>query len=123
MIILVINPNTTVSMTEKIGAAARAVAAAGTEVVAVNPDQGPASIEGHYDEALCLPGLLDEVRKGEAAGFQGYVIACFDDPGLGACRELARGPVVGICEAAMLAALMVEATERCLVRFTLPSEP
>lgn len=104
MKILVINPNTTVSMTEKIGAAARGVAAAGTEVVAVNPDQGPASIEGHYDEALCLPGLLDEVRKGEAAGFQGYVIACFDDPGLGACREIARGPVVGICEAAMLAA-------------------
>ncbi len=41
---LVINPNTTASMTEKIGAAARAVASAGTQIVAVNPSDGPASI-------------------------------------------------------------------------------
>ncbi len=107
MKILVVNPNSTRSMTEKIGASAAAVAAQGTEVVAVNPEDAPRSIEGHYDEAMCLPGLLDEIRKGEAAGFQGYVVACFDDPGVGACREIARGPVVGICEAAMLSASVI----------------
>ena len=32
---------------------------------------------------------------------QGYLIACFDDPGLHAAREVANGPVVGIAEAAM----------------------
>lgn len=37
MRLLVINPNSTVSMTEKIGAAARAAAGPGTEIVAVNP--------------------------------------------------------------------------------------
>ncbi|NUB16982.1 aspartate/glutamate racemase family protein, partial [Azospirillum brasilense] len=52
MRILVVNPNTTASMTEKAGAAARAVAAPGTEIVAANPAMGPASIEGYYDEAL-----------------------------------------------------------------------
>ena len=36
--ILVINPNTTASMTRKIGAAAAAAASAGTTVSAVNPD-------------------------------------------------------------------------------------
>jgi len=46
MQLLVINPNTTASMTQKIGAAAAGVALAGTEVLAVNPDKGPPSIQG-----------------------------------------------------------------------------
>jgi allantoin racemase len=47
MRILVINPNTTVAMTEQIGRAARAAAASGTEIIAVNPMNGPVSIEGY----------------------------------------------------------------------------
>jgi allantoin racemase len=101
MRIKVINPNTTQSMTDTIAAAARAAAAPGTDIVAVSPVMGPASIETHYDEAMCLPGMLDEVRKGEASGCDGYVIACFGDPGLMAAREVAKGPVVGIAEAAL----------------------
>lgn len=107
MRILVINPNTTASMTDKIRETAMAVAAAGTEIVALNPADGPVSIEGHYDEAFCLPGLLEETRRGVAAGADAVVIACFDDPGLEACREIVDVPVVGICEAAMAAASMV----------------
>jgi allantoin racemase len=107
MRILVVNPNTTASMTAKIGAAARAVAAPGTEILALNPDAGPVSIEGHYDAAFALPGLLQCIRHGEAEGCDGFVVACFDDPGIDACHEIATGPVVGICEAAMIAASMV----------------
>jgi allantoin racemase len=107
MRIKVINPNTTLAMTEKIGAAARAVAAPGTEIVAVSPAIGPVSIEGHFDEALSVIGLLDEVARGEADGIDGYVVACFGDPGLLAARELAKGPVVGIAEAAMHAASFI----------------
>jgi len=101
MHIKIINPNTSRSMTEKIGACARAVADAGTTIVAVSPAMGPASIESHYDEALAVPGLLQEIAAGERDGVDGYVIACFGDPGLKAARELARGPVLGIAEAAM----------------------
>ncbi len=105
-----INPNTTWSMTEKMAAAARAVAAPDTEIVAVSPAGGPASIEGHYDEAVATIGLLEEIRSGEAAGFDAYVIACFGDPGLMAAREAAKGPVIGIAEAAMhLASLIAPA--------------
>jgi allantoin racemase len=68
---------------------------------------GPVSIEGHYDEAISVIGLLDEIRKGEAEGIDGYVIACFGDPGLLAARELASGPVIGIAEAAMHYASMI----------------
>ena len=104
MRIRVINPNTTASMTAKIGAAARTVAWPGTEIDAVNPEYGPVSIEGHYDETIAAAAMLEEVRKGEAEGVDGYVIACFGDPGLLAAREVASGPVLGIAEAAMHAA-------------------
>lgn len=107
MRIKIINPNTTWSMTEKIGACARAVARPGTEILAVSPAMGPVSIESHYDEALAVPGLLQEIAVGESEGCDGYVIACFGDPGLKAARELARGPVVGIAEAAMHLASLV----------------
>jgi allantoin racemase len=101
MRIKVINPNTTDSMTRTIGLAAANAASRGTEIVAVSPTMGPVSIECHYDEAISAVGVLDEVRKGEAEGFDGYVIACFGDPGLLAAREIAKGPVVGVAEAAM----------------------
>jgi allantoin racemase len=107
MRIKVINPNTTASMTEAIGRAARAVAAAGTEIMAVSPAMGPAAIEGHCDEAVAALGVLDEVRKGERQDADGYVIACSGDPGLLAAREAARGPVIGIAEAAMHAASFI----------------
>ena len=71
---------------------------------------GPESIEGYYDEAFSLPGLLEKIRRGEAEGFDGYVIACFDDfddTGLDAARTVATAPVVGICEAAMHVAGML----------------
>lgn len=107
MRIRVINPNSTTSMTEKIGRCARQVAAPGTEISAANPPHSPPSIEGFTDGAMSVPGLLAEIRKGEADGIDGYVVACFDDTGVDACREVARGPVVGICEAAMHAASMI----------------
>jgi allantoin racemase len=107
MRIKIINPNTTLGMTETIGKAAREVASPGTEIVAVSPRMGPVSIEGYYDEAMSVVGILDEVRRGEVDGIDGYVIACFGDPGLLAAREAAKGPVVGIAEAAMHVASLI----------------
>ena len=105
--IRVINPNTSQGMTDTIGRHARAAAAPSTVVTATGPAMGPESIESHYDEALAVPGLLAEIAAGEAAGDEGYVIACFGDPGLDAARELAAGPVVGIAEAAMHTAVLL----------------
>lgn len=106
-LIQVINPNTSLSMTETIGRAARAVAAPGTEILAVSPGQGVASIEGHFDEAIAAIGVLEQVRLGREQGVSGHVIACFGDPGLLAAREIATGPVIGIAEAAMHTATLV----------------
>jgi allantoin racemase len=97
--IKVINPNTTASMTALIGECARAAVGPGVTVDAVNPLDGPVSLESHYDEALAVPGLLAELAKDPS--YDAYVIACFGDPGLRAARELTTAPVVGIAEAAM----------------------
>ncbi len=107
MKIALINPNSTASMTDKVRQVANDYAATGTEILATNPTDSPPSIEGHYDEAASLMGMLTEIKKAEQWGADGYVIACFDDPGLGACREIVAGPVVGICQAAMAAAAVV----------------
>jgi allantoin racemase len=107
MRILIINPNTTAAMTEAIGQVGRVVAAAGTEIIAVNPVDGPASIEGYYDEALSIPGVLAEIAKGEAVGVSAHIIACFDDTGLEAARCVSLAPVIGIGEAAFHVASML----------------
>ncbi len=103
MRIAIINPNTTASMTATIADAASRVANADTEIVAITSASGPASIEGYYDEALAVPGLLAELARAERDGADAAIIACFDDTGLDACRALAAIPVLGICEAAVAA--------------------
>lgn len=105
MRIKLINPNTTASMTEAMRVSACAVAAPGTEIVAATSRSGAASIEGHFDEAMSVIGLVDEIRDGPPA--DAYVIACFGDPGLLAAREITDAPVIGIAEAAMHAAAFV----------------
>lgn len=105
--ILIINPNTTASMTDKIGIAARAVAAAGTEIVARNPLTGPASIQGPEDGEAALPGLFEEIEKANGEDFDALIIACFDDTGLYEARRRTSRPVIGIGEAAFHAATLV----------------
>ncbi|WP_181708538.1 aspartate/glutamate racemase family protein [Chthonobacter rhizosphaerae] len=104
MKILVVNPNTTATMTETAAHAARSVAAPGTEIVAVTAADGPASIEGYYDEAFAVPGLIRAIREGAADGADAAIVACFDDTGLDAARAFAAIPVVGLCEAALVTA-------------------
>src|SRR3978361_397367 len=113
---LIVNPNPPASMTATIAAAARAVAAPGTEISAVTSSMGPASIEGFYDEAFAVPGLiaaLMAVPESDAG-----IIACFDDTGLDAARSIADFPVVGICEAALVTAGQL--AKRIAVITTLP---
>ncbi len=105
MRLLVINPNTTASMTAKIEQTARSVAAPDTTITAVQPDMGPASIEGYYDEAFCVPGLIGEILNHKNA--DAIVLACFDDTGLDAARCAVDVPVIGIGEAAYHFASMV----------------
>lgn len=111
MKLLVINPNTSETMTTGIGAAAQAVAAPGTTIITMQPGFGPRSIEGHFDETIAAAGVAELVRR--HAGPEALdppdaiVIACFGDPGLDAAREATAVPVLGVAEAAFHAASFV----------------
>ena len=114
MRLLLVNPNTTASMTAAIAAGAAAIARPTTTVEAVNPLDGPASIENDDDERRCVPGLLAEITAaaGRPADLRpdAYVVACFGDPGLEQARGLVDVPVLGIAQAAMHAAALAAGT-------------
>lgn len=118
MRIRLVNPNTTATMTETAARAARAVAAAATVIEPVTSTMGPESIEGFYDEALAVPGLLAEIARAEMERADAAIVACFDDTGLDAARALAAIPVVGLCEAALATASFI--APRFAVVTTLP---
>ncbi|XDZ66531.1 aspartate/glutamate racemase family protein [Alphaproteobacteria bacterium LSUCC0684] len=103
--IVVINPNTTAAMTDRIRVVAAEAAGDRLDLNVLNPEHGPVSIEGYYDEALSLAGLLEVVSSFPKA--DGFVIACFDDTGLDAARCATAAPVVGIGEAAYHMASMI----------------
>jgi allantoin racemase len=115
--IMVVNPNTTVSMTDMVVAAAQRVAAPGTRVVGGTATRGVDSVESNLDEVWGALGVVEQVGAGEEQGVDGYVIACFGDTGLAAAKEIGLGPAVGMTEAALFTAALV-ATRFCVV--TLP---
>ncbi len=106
MRILVINPNTTQSMTDAIGEAARKVAHPDTEIVAISPKRGPRSIEGYVEDYVAAVATLETLVENRGA-YDAFVIACYGDPGLHAARELMDEPVIGIAEASMHMACLV----------------
>jgi len=114
MKISIINPNTTTEMTRGIGEAAARSAAPDTKLLVRQSVRGPAAIEGPFDGAMCLPGLLEAIQLAENEGAMAHIIACFDDTGLDAARALSHRPVIGVGEAALHFASLV-AQEFCIV--------
>jgi allantoin racemase len=101
--ILVINPNTSLAMTEDIKRSAERHKLPDTELTFMNPEEGPEVIETFLDESLSAVGTL-KIISAEREHFDGFVIACGDDPGLLAAREITIKPVVGIGQSPMLIA-------------------
>lgn len=106
MRILLLNPNTTTAMTDRLAAVASEVVQPGTELVAVTASRGVPYIatrsEAQIGGAVALEILAQYQGEVDAA-----VIAAFGDPGLMAARELFDMPIVGMAEAAMLTACML----------------
>ncbi|GAC1327117.1 MAG: aspartate/glutamate racemase family protein [Beijerinckiaceae bacterium] len=106
MRILLLNPNTTESITARLLSAGRQVAAPGTELVPLTAARGAPYIssraEAQIGGTIVLEMLAEHHRSCDAA-----IIAAFGDPGLLAARELFDIPIVGMAEAAMLTACML----------------
>lgn len=98
MAIIIINPNSTVSMTEAmLGQAQRSVPDRVFE--GWTSHDGPPAIQGPEDGEAASPPLLDLVQQASEAGADGIVIGCFDDTALETAKTLARCPVIGIGQA------------------------
>ncbi|MDW3221534.1 MAG: aspartate/glutamate racemase family protein [Paracoccaceae bacterium] len=103
--IVIINPNSTVSMTQSMLATAQ-TACPDARIEAWTSHDGPPAIQGPEDGEACIPPLLKLVSKASAQGARAIIIGCFDDTGLAEAREVAACPVIGIGQAAYhLAAL------------------
>jgi allantoin racemase len=101
--ILVINPNSSVSVTQSMEACLAPVRAATRHSIECTElSRSPPGIETDDHVAEVVPHVVDRVSDSDA---DSIVLACFSDPGISAVRAAAKVPVVGIAEAAYLAAL------------------
>lgn len=106
MNILLINPNTSRPLTDRLAAAARRVAATDTRIECVTAETGVPYISTRAEALIggiaVLEILAERHHQADAA-----IVAAFGDPGLGAARKLFDIPVVGMAEAGMLSACML----------------
>jgi allantoin racemase len=104
--ILIVNSNTSGSVTRTVEAEARRCASPGTDITAVTASFGPRSIESRSEAVIAAHATLDAFAEHGNDADAG-IIACFSDPGLAAAKELMPFPVVGIAEAAIMSACML----------------
>jgi allantoin racemase len=105
MRLLLINPNTTESITELVAARAREFASPAVEIRAATGRFGARYIASRAAAAIAGHAALDALAE-HGGGCDAVLLACFGDPGLLALKELSPVPVVGMAEAACHAACM-----------------
>jgi allantoin racemase len=98
MRLLIINPNTTAAMTDKVVVAARSMLPAGTQIIPATGRFGPRYIASHASFAVAGHAALDAFAA-HGSGCDAVLLACFGDPGLEALREVADCPVISLIDA------------------------
>jgi len=98
MSIIIINPNSTVSMTEAMLAQARR-AAPSQSFEGWTSHNGPPAIQGVEDGETATGPLLQLVDKASKSGADGIIIGCFDDTALDEAAAISDCPVIGIGQA------------------------
>jgi len=107
--IVIINPNSSSTMTEQLARECEDLSDDRTKLSFLSNNAAPLSIEGFGDGIKAAAALTDKILELEASESKAdaYVIACFDDTGVDAVRELTDAPVIGIGEAACIAASLL----------------
>jgi Asp/Glu/hydantoin racemase len=106
MHILLLNPNTSASITDRLTQVARQVVAPDSRVTGLSAPRGVPYISSRA-EAQIAGAVLLEMMADHPEPYDAAIVAAFGDPGLAAARELFDVPVVGMAEAAMLTACML----------------
>jgi allantoin racemase len=103
--ILVINPNSTQAVTDGIDRALEPLRiAGGPQFECVTLREGPPGIQSQHDADAVVAPLVRMVSERQS-DCDGFVIACYSDPGLHGAREATRKPVLGIAECGVLTAM------------------
>lgn len=104
--LLIVNPNTSAEVTQRLLAHATALAPAGWTVRGVQARFGARYISGEMAAAVAAHAALDAFAQHAAAQGEpdAVLLGCFGDPGLLALRACTRAPVLGLADAAMGAA-------------------
>ncbi|WP_445170449.1 aspartate/glutamate racemase family protein [Mycolicibacterium sp. Dal123E01] len=103
MKILILNPNTSTTMTAEIDAAARMAAGPGTVIEVTQPSFGSVAIDSAAESYLSAVGVMDVVAGRLAAGAfdaDAVVLAGFGEHGKDALQEMIDVPVLDIAESA-----------------------
>ena len=101
--LLLINPNTTASITDLVLKHARRFASKGTTLRAVSGAFGPRYVASRIGYTIAGHAAVDALANDKLAK-DAVVLACFGDPGLAALKEVSPVPVVGMAEASILEA-------------------
>lgn len=101
MKIMVINPNSSMEMTNHIHKVLEEIKRQETKLFVTCPDKGPIAIESAYDETMAAFYCTDLVRRANTENYDAVIIACFSDPGLVALKEISNILVLGIQEVSM----------------------
>ncbi|MBM4456357.1 MAG: hypothetical protein FJ011_01120 [Chloroflexi bacterium] len=107
MKILVLNPNTSAAVTEKVADSVRRIARPETQVTITQIAHGPETLESYYDESLAAPHILAAVRQAHEDGYDAIVLAAFCDPAIEAVKEISTIPVYTLEETAFSVALLL----------------
>ena len=95
MAVVIINPNSTASMTTAMVDAAR-IAAPNLSFTGLTSEKGPPAIQGPEDGEAAKPHFLELVEHASSSGSDAIIIGCFDDTALEEAAEIANCPVVGL---------------------------
>ncbi|MCA3565496.1 MAG: aspartate/glutamate racemase family protein [Methylocystis sp.] len=106
MNILVVKPNMTESITDRLVHVGSKVASAGATLIPATAPRGFPYISSRAEAQVAGAILLDMLAERQGS-FDAAIIAAFGDPGFFAARELFDFPVIGMSEAAMLTACML----------------
>lgn len=106
MRILVVNVNTTQSMTNSIVKQAQSIASPGTEIIGLTPRFGAESCEGNFESYLAAIAVMDVVMQ-YPEPFDAVIQAGYGEHGREGLQELLNVPVIDITEAAASTALFL----------------
>src|SRR5207245_2219674 len=109
MRILVVNPNTTQSMTDAIAESARRYASPGTEIVPLTPLYGADGIDCNFESFISAVAVMDRVATYDGP-FDAVVMAGFGEHGREGVQEIVSVPVIDICEASAHVAQLIGRT-------------